>query len=101
MGVTSLLFCLILILMIFEKRYFVYQGHQIFEERILAEKVCLEGFDSIVNGQPDSSIVSAGVISILKTDSFEIDYTKVLKLNSIERDFCQLIVTTGESILAF
>jgi hypothetical protein len=101
MGVSTLVFVAILILMIFEKKYFVYQGHPVFEERILSESVCLEGFKSITEGEPDSSTVSSGIIGILNKDPFELEITKVLELKSLERGVCKLIIKSQDKLMAF
>lgn len=101
MGISSLFFLLILVLMIFEKKYFVYQGHPVFEERILAESVCLEGFKSIIDGVPDKSLVSSGVLKILKNDPFELELTKLLEIKSMDQGACKLIIKSGKRLMAF
>jgi hypothetical protein len=101
MGISSLFFLLILVLMIFEKKYFVYQGHPVFEERILAESVCLEGFKSIIGGEPDKSLVSSGVLKILKNDPFELELTKLLEIKSMDQGACKLIIKSGKRLMAF
>ena len=101
MGISRLIFLALLSLMIFEKKYFIYQGHEIFEERILSEKVCLEGFQSIIGGSPDSSVVADGIISLLKSDPFELTINKVLKLESVEKNFCKIVIESEKKLMAF
>lgn len=101
MGFSSMLFAGMLFLLVFQKNYFVYQGHSIFEERVLSEKICLAGFKSIVNGLPDSALVAEGIVEILENEPFEMPITKVLKLKSIEEGFCNLVIDSNSKLLAF
>lgn len=99
--VSIILFASIILLMIFEKRYFVYQGSAIFEERVLAEKVCLDGFKSISSGDSDSSLVSNGILNIIKKEPFLLAIDKVLVLKSQEKNFCKLVIESKKELLAF
>ncbi len=101
MAISSLIFVVILVLLIFEKKYFVYQGHPVFEERMLSESVCLEGFKSIVSGEPDDTTVSSGILGILKKDPFELEISKVLSLKSLEQGFCKIIINSKDKLMAF
>lgn len=100
-GVSWVIFCGIFLLLAFDKKYFVYQGHPILKERVLSEAVCLNGFRSIVRGEPDSSIVSQGILSILKQDPFIVEIDEIVALKSIDKGYCKLILKNKTGLRAF
>lgn len=100
-GMSWLIFCGIFILLVFEKKYFIYQGHPILKERVLSEAICLNGFKSIARGEPDSSIVSPGILSILKQNPFIVEIDEIIALKSIDKGFCKLIFRSGPNLRSF
>lgn len=100
-GFSTILFVLLLSVVLMDQRYFIYRGHPIFEERILSEKICMEGFRSIATGEPDENTVTGGVVEILKKDPFLIEINKVLVLKSIDTNFCKVVVDSKGLLRAF
>lgn len=101
MGLSWLIFVGVFVLLVFEKKYFVFQGHPIFKERVLSESVCLTGFKSIVAGEPDPSTVTTGIIQILEKDPFVLHFEEVVALKSVEKGFCKLILENKGALRAF
>lgn len=85
-----------------QKRYFIYQGGEVFEERLLTAKICKEGFLSIARGEPNSHFVTNGVLKILTDTDFRLSIEKILRLQSLEHGACKIILKTKEGeLLAF
>ncbi len=84
-----------------QRTYFIYQGGEIFEERLLSEEVCKESFLSIVNGNPHPFFVSTEIMALLKGKLFDVDVEKILYLKSSEEDKCKIIIKGKEKIRAF
>ena len=84
-----LIACLGLILS--ERRYFIYSGGEIFQERLLAVDICREGFTQIVTGKPTDFFVTDGILKILKKTPFLFDNEQTLLLKAVEEGKCRLI----------
>lgn len=100
-GGGLLLFGLAFFALAAQRAVFVYRGGDLFKERMLAERVCKESFLSITNGDPNPHLVSSGIRSLLKKESFDVSVDEVLKVDSIERGACRIILESGEGLLAF
>jgi hypothetical protein len=85
----------------FQKSYFIQQGGDLFQERMLAENVCKESFVSVVSKAPNPHLVSKGIFNVLKEKSFEIEMKEILKVDSLEKGACRVILESGEGLLAF
>jgi hypothetical protein len=105
LKVYILVFTLTLIGVIYylvtQRTYFIYQGGEIFEERLLSEEVCKRSFLSIVEANPHPFFVSTEIMAILKGKSFDVDVDKILYLKSSEENKCKIIVKGKEKIRAF
>jgi hypothetical protein len=98
----GVIFCMVVLALVFlEKRFVIYQGGEIFKERLLAVDVCREGFMSMASGSPNKQFVSSGIMEILKKDPFEIDSPEILKLNSLEENKCRLIIKANKKLRSF
>jgi hypothetical protein len=84
-----------------KERYFVFTSGEIFKERALSEQVCLESFKSIIIDEPNSQIVSDAILEILKDSPFTLEVDDVLKLNSLEKNRCQIIVKSKSKLRSF
>lgn len=100
-GVSLIIFSIGTITNLLERKYFIYQGGSIFEERPLAEEVCRLGFVSIVDGNPNPFVVSKGIIELVKKDPFALTINKILKLSSSELGSCHLILKADGRLMAF
>lgn len=100
-GVSLIIFSIGTVTNLLERKYFLYQGSALFDERPLAEEVCRLGFMSIVDGSPNSFVVSKGIIDLVKKDPFNLTVGKTLKLSSSELGSCHLILKADGRLMAF
>lgn len=85
----------------FQKKYYLYKGGEIFEERPLAEEVCRLAFIGLTKGEPNPYVVSDDIIDIVQKSPFDVHIDKVLKLESLEKGSCKIIIKSQEELLAF
>ncbi|MCT4641230.1 MAG: hypothetical protein N4A33_02965 [Bacteriovoracaceae bacterium] len=83
------------------RSYFIYKGKSIFEERLLSVEICKLAIESIAAGDPNPYVVSDAIIDILEKDPFDVPIDKILKLESIERDHCRVILKSGQELISF
>lgn len=84
-----------------ERRYYLYQGREVFEERPLAEEVCRLSFISLANGAPNSFVVDSEIIKLVKSEPFSLNLEKVLYVKSSTLDHCKIVVKADGKLLAF
>lgn len=75
-----------------EKRYYVYQGKEIFEERILASEICRLAILSVLKGDPSGDLVLSELKAILEKDPYTLQVEKVLALKSSEMHECKMVL---------
>jgi hypothetical protein len=92
LGTTSILM---------QRKYYLYKGKDVFEERPLAVEVCRLGFISLVEGEPNPYAVSEGIIDLVKNEPFKLNLDKVLQLKSAEQGECKIVVKANGKLLAF
>jgi hypothetical protein len=100
-GISLIIFSIGTISNLLDRKYFLYQGRSLFEERPLAEEVCRLGFLSVVDGNPNPFVVSKGIIDLVKKDPFSMTISKILKLASSELGSCHLILKADGRLMAF
>ena len=98
---SLLVFGIVLALVLGQKSYFIYQGEDFFKERLLAEQVCKESFVSITEGEPNPHLVSEGIREILGEKSFDVKISKLLRIHSLERGACKIILDSEGELLSF
>ena len=101
LAVTLIVSMLTSVMIFFQQKYFLYKGKDIFEERPLAVEVCRLGFISLAKGEPNSHVVTQDIINLVKEDPFSIQIDKVLKLESLEKGACKIILKSNEELLSF
>ena len=101
LAITLILTSVSTISIIFQKRYYLYKGKEIFEERPLAVEVCRLGFTSLAGGEPNSHVVTNDIIQVVNNEPFRIRIDKILKLQSLEKETCKIIIQSNKSLLAF
>ena len=101
LGVSILLSSLTLFLVLGKQRYFVVSNGEIFRERPLTEDVCLESFTSMTSGQPNKDLISKGIIEILDSDPFEIKIDQILKVKSLDKGKCRLVIKSAGKLRSF
>lgn len=101
LGISILLSSVTLFIVLSKQRYFVVSNGEIFRERPLSEDVCLESFTSMANGQPNKNLISNGIMKILDSEPFEIKVDHILKVKSLEKGQCRLIIKSAGKLRSF
>lgn len=84
-----------------QNRFFIYEGGEIFKERLLAEEVCRIAFVSLTSDEPNSHVITDEILKIVKKDPFIIKVDKILKLYSAKKETCKIVLKSNGSLLAF
>lgn len=85
----------------FEKRYFLYKGGPIFEERPLIEEVCRLSFTTLTEGTPNPHVIEKGILDIVEKEPFILPIDKLLMVKSLEKDACKVVLTSNGKLMAF
>lgn len=101
LAISLILNGTILTLVLLQKQYFVYQGGPIFKERPLAEDVCLSGFMSILNGNPNEHEVSQAIIKLVEDEPFTMTLDKLYQVKSLEAGICKIIFKADGRLQAY
>lgn len=101
LAVAILISLIAVILQFFERRYFLYKGGAIFEERPLAEEVCRLAFVGLAGGTPNSHVVHDEVIKIAEKDNFSMTVDKILQVKSLEEGACKIVLKSEGALTAF
>lgn len=86
---------------IIDRRYYLYKGGAIFEERPLVEEICRLGFATLTKGEPNPYVVSLGLIEAAKKEQFRLVVDKLLLVKSTEVDSCKIILKSEGKLVAF
>lgn len=89
------------IMILFQQRYFLYKGKEIFEKRPLAVEICRLGFISLAKGEPNPHVVTDEIIDLVKKEPFSIEVDKILKLESLAKGVCKIIFKSNDELLSF
>lgn len=89
------------IMQFLDRRYFLYKGGAIFEERPLAEEVCRLAFVGLASGTPNSHVVHDEVIKIAEKDNFSIPIDKIFQVKSLEEGACKIVLKSEGALAAF
>lgn len=84
-----------------QRKYFLYKGKEIFEERPLAVEVCRIGFISLIQGEPNPYTVSKGIIDLVKNELFHLNLEKILALTSLGTGECKILLKADGRLMAF
>lgn len=101
LAITILISLTAVILQFFDRRYFLYQGGSIFEERPLAEEICRLAFVGLAGGTPNSHVVHNEVIKIAERDNFSMTIDKIIQVKSLEVGACKIILKSEGVLTAF
>lgn len=101
LSVTFLMASIIIVMLFFQKRYYLYKGGPIFEERPLAEEVCRQGFVTLAHGNPNPFLVVSEIIDMVKTEPFDVKIDKILQVVSLEKAACKIILLSQGKLTAF
>ena len=88
-------------LVLLGKSYVIYKSGAIFHERLLAEDVCREGFLSIISETPSKALITSDLLAILARDPISFPTMALLKVESLERGACKVIMKSEEALHAF
>lgn len=101
LAITILIALTGITLQFLERRYFLYQGGPIFEERLLAEEVCRISFLGLASGNPNPHVVNEEVIKIAEKEHFSIPVDKIFQVKSLEVGACKIILKSEGALTAF
>lgn len=89
------------IMQFIDRRYFLYKGGPIFEERPLAEEVCRLAFLGLASGDANSHVVHDEVIKLARKERFSLTVDKILQVKSLEIGACKIILKSEGILTAF
>ena len=72
LALTLILSIMSSAIILFQQKYFLYKGKEIFEERPLAVEICRAGFMSLAKGEPNPHVVTDEIIELVAKDPFDI-----------------------------
>lgn len=101
LAVTILVSLAALIFQFLDRRYFLYQGGAVFEERPLAEEICRLAFMGLAEGNPNVHLVHDEVIAIAEQESFLVPVDEILQVKSLEEGACKMILKSEGKLTAF
>lgn len=101
LAITLIISSISTMSIIFQKKYFIYQGKEIFEERLLAVEVCRLGLTSLAQGEPNSYVITDEIIQLVNKEPFNLHIDKILKLESLEKEACKIILKSKGRLLSF
>ncbi|MBL7665289.1 MAG: hypothetical protein JNM93_09155 [Bacteriovoracaceae bacterium] len=101
LAISLIIFSIGTISLLAEKRYYLYQGGEIFDERPLAEEVCRQAFMTLAQGSPNPFVVSSEIIELVNKEPFSLTVDKILQIKSLEIGACKIILKSEGQLLAF
>lgn len=101
LAITILISLTAVIFQFFDRRYFLYRGEAIFEERPLAEEICRLAFVGIASGSPNPHVVHEEVIKIAEKDNFSMTIDKIFQVKSLEVGACKIVLKSEGVLTAF
>jgi len=101
LAITILISLTAVIFQFFDRRFFLYQGGSIFEERPLAEEICRLAFVGLAGGVPNPHVVHHEVIKIAEKDNFSMTIDKIFQVKSLEVGACKIVLKSEGALTAF
>ena len=101
MAFTALGLIGLLMLVLFERRYYLLQGGAVFRERPLAVEVCRLSFESLAQGDAHPFLVSEGIRRLVEKDPFHLVVDDILLLKSLDENRCKVVLKSEGKLLAF
>ncbi len=99
--VSSILFSVSTFLIATQRRYFLYSGGEIFKDAPLSVEVCRLGFIGITNGEPNSYVITEGIMDLITKDPFLIQIDEVIALQTISEGQCKIVFKSNHELLSF
>ena len=101
LAITILISLTAVIFQFLDRRYFLYRGGAIFEERPLTEEICRLAFVSLAGGTPNPHVIHDEVIKIAEKDNFSITIDKIFQVKSLEEGACKIVLKSEGMLTAF
>lgn len=101
LAITLIVSSLTTLSVLFQNKYYLYKGKEIFEERPLAIEICKLSFESLAMGEPNSYVVTDQIIDLVEKSPFSMQIDKILKLESLEEKSCKIILKSKGELVAF
>ena len=101
LAITLIVTSLTTLSVFLQQKHYLYKGKAIFEERLLSVEVCRIGFESLAGNEPNSYVITDGILDIVNKSPFSLIIDKILKLESLEEKSCKIILKSEGKLLAF
>lgn len=101
LGVSWTIGIVLVALLFFQRKYFLYRGGNLFEERPLAEEICRLGFVGLAQGSPNPHVVDSEVIKLSQKENFSVPIDKIFLVKSLEVGACKVILKSEGILTAF
>lgn len=101
LALTMIISTCAVVMQFMDRRYFLYKGGEIFEERPLAEEICRLSFVGLASGNPNPHVVQDELIKIAEKDNFSLPVEKIFQVQSLESGACKIVLKSEGSLTAF
>ena len=101
LGITIIIALTAVTLQFMERRYYLYKGASVFEERPLAEEICRLAFVGLAEGEPNSHVVHKEVLKIAKENKFLVPIEKIFQVQTLEEGACKIVLKSEGVLTAF
>lgn len=101
LGIVLLITSVSTVMTLMQRKYFLYKGGEVFQERPLAEEICKEGFISLASKKPNPYLVHKEIIKLAKENEFGLPIDEILMVQSLERNACKIIFKSQGALTSF
>ena len=101
LAITLIVSSITSLSILFQRKYYLYKGKDIFQERPLAIEICRLGFISLATDEPNSHVITDGILDLVQKTPFSLKIDKILKLESLEEKSCKIILKSDGKLMAF
>jgi hypothetical protein len=101
LALTMIISICAVIMQFSDRRYFLYKGGPIFEERPMAEEICRLAFVGLAAGSPNPHVVQDELIKLAEKDNFSLPIEKIFQVQSLEVGTCKIVLKSEGVLTAF
>ena len=101
LGLLLAINSVILLLVLLQKQYVVYQGGALFKDRPLLEDICLSAFIGISKDMPNKHEVTNEILNILEKESFTLKIEKIYQVIGLKDNYCKIIIQANGKLQSF
>ena len=100
-GISLLINSMILLIVLFQKQYFIYQGGALYKEKPLLQDVCLSAFTGIINDKPNKHEVTNEILKILEKEAFTLKLETVYQVIALSESTCKILIKANGRLQSF